>query len=202
MTRKSQRGFTLIELLVGLTLLGLIVVAVTGGLRVGLTGTERVTERASVLDEMRGTSAFLRERLEAARPIRWLSDDATQLAFEGGPQRLSFVTDMPPFPGIGGLYKLTIARHGGGLALFYELTEGVAPGFATDAVPAEVLADDLTSFRIDYYGAQRGERDARWHEAWEGGAALPELLRVRIATRRAGAWPELVVAPRLGDQPR
>ncbi len=202
MNRRRQRGFTLIELLVGLTLLGLTVVAVTGGLRIGIAGTDRVTERAARMDEMRGVAAFLRERLEAARPVRWSDESGTQLAFVGGAARLGFVSDMPAFPGTGGLYKIGLARDGDRLLLVLDLTEGIQPGFETTDVPPEVLVTDLTALRLDYFGVSPGTSEAQWQESWVDATSLPSLVRIRIATRGSGDWPEIVVAPRLGEQPR
>lgn len=203
MRRPRQRGFTLIELLVGLTLLGLVVVAVTGSLRIGISGTDRVTERAARTDDLRAVHGFLREHLEAARPLRWREQGGSRLAFAGEAERLSFVADMPAYPGVGGLYKLTLLRQNAEIVLSRELTEGRSPGFDLARGERHVVLRDVRSFNLAYYGAVPGEREPRWHDVWNDGNAFPELIRIRIA--RSGSvppWPDIVISPRLGEQPR
>jgi len=204
MNRPAQRGFTLVELLVGLTLLGFIMVAVTGGLRIGLVGADRVTERAADGDVLRGVHAFLRDRIQAARPIRWTEEDGrTVLAFEGTPSRLSFVADMPSYPAIGGLYKLTLEHQGRDLILGRALTDGRASGFLGDDFISEVIATDVGGLRFSYFGRLGGRGVSGWHDTWADARTLPDLIRVEIgggSGRRN--WPTIVVAPRLSEQPR
>jgi len=200
MTR-AQRGFTLIELLVGLMLLGFIMIAVTGGLRIGLIGADRVTARAADIDVMRGVHAFLRERLQAARPVRWMTTaGGNVVAFEGQQDRLSFVADMPSYPETGGLTKLTLSHRDGAVVLARTLTEGRTPGF--DAETGEVIAADIAALRLDYYGRLGGRASATWHEAWPDTRRFPQLIRIRIEPAKGRPWPPIVVAPRLGEQPR
>jgi len=202
MNRPAQRGFTLIELLVGLTLLGFIMIAVTGGLRIGLIGAERVTERAAETDVMRGVHAFLRDRLQAARPVRWrLEDGRNVVAFDGRQDRLSFVTDMPNYPDTGGLTKLTLRHRDGTLVLARELTEGRTPGFE-DPTATDVIAPGISALRFAYYGVSGGRGAPSWHDVWSDTRRLPVLIRVEIDPAGGRPWPPIVVAPRLGEQPR
>jgi|APSaa5957512535_1039671.scaffolds.fasta_scaffold97191_1 general secretion pathway protein J len=204
MNRSAQQGFTLIELLVGLTLLGFIMVAVTGGLRIGLIGADRVTARAANGDVLRGVHGFLRDHLQAARPIRWTVEDGRNaVAFEGTQERLSFVADMPSYPDTGGLYKLTLEQQGRDLVLVRVLTDGRAPGFTRDDAVTEVIADDVGVLRFAYFGRLGGRGVAGWHDTWSAARALPDLIRVEIGSGSGGRnWPAIVVAPRLGEQPR
>ena len=196
-----QRGFTLIELLVGLTLLGFIMVAVTGGLRIGLMGADRVTSRAADIDVMRGVHAFLRERLQAVRPVRWeTAEGRNVVGFDGRQDRLSFVTDMPNYPETGGLTKLTLRRRDGALVLVRALTEGRTPGF--EAADGDVIAADISALRFDYYGRPNGRGAAGWHKAWPDTRRLPQLIRIQIEPTEGRPWPPIVIAPRLGEKPR
>ena len=204
MNRSLPQGFTLVELLVGLILLGFIMVAVTGGLQIGLIGADRVTARAAKGDVLRGVHAFLRDNLQAARPIRWTLDDGRSvLAFEGTRDRLSFVSDMPSYPKIGGLYKLTLEHRGQDLLLTRFLTDGRAPGFTLDGAVAEVIADNVSVLRLAYFGRAGGLGAPDWHDTWANARTLPDLIRVEIGRgSTASNWPTFIFAPRLGEQPR
>ena len=205
MNRRQQGGFTLIELLVVMTLLGFIIVAVAGGLRIGIAVTDRVTTRAAQLDELRGVHSFLRERLEAARPIRWTDERGRSvIAFDGGPDRLAFVSDMPAFPDIGGLYKLVVVRVGTKLVLMRELTEGRVSGFDTANAASDVIVRDIGTLRFSYFGSPDARSEPAWSDTWQGARGLPELIRIEISAGGSiqRMWPSIVVAPRLGEQPR
>jgi hypothetical protein len=185
-------------------LLGFIMVAVTGGLRVGLVSADRVTERAANGDVLRGVHAFLRDHLQAARPIRWTLDDRRSvLAFDGTQDRLSFVADMPSYPDIGGLYKLTLEHQGRDLLLVRLLTDGRAPGFTRDDAITEVIVDDVGVLRFAYFGQAGGRGVPEWHDTWSDARTLPDLIRVEIGRGSSlRNWPTIIVAPRLGEQPR
>ncbi|NQV79784.1 MAG: prepilin-type N-terminal cleavage/methylation domain-containing protein [Alphaproteobacteria bacterium] len=205
MNRRRQGGFTLIELLVGMTLLGFIIVAVAGGLRIGIAGTDRVTTRAAQLDELRGVHGFLRERLEAARPIRWTDERGRSvIAFDGRQDRLAFVSDMPAFPDIGGLYKLVVVRAGDDLVLKRELTEGRVSGFDTANAASDVLVRDIGALGFSYFGSPDARGEPAWSDTWQDARGLPELIRIEISTGGPGKqmWPAIIVTPRLGEQPR
>lgn len=205
MSSAAQRGFTLIELLVGLTLLGLVVVALGGGLRIGLTGADRVTTRAADLDQLRGVHAFLRERIAAARPIRWPDDRGRSvIAFDGRADRLAFVTDMPAYPDVGGLYKLVIERAGADLVLARTLTEGRVPGFDGASSVRDVIARDVGVMRFSYFGSVGARGEPIWHDTWTAAQSLPDLVRIEFGDRQSKGpvWPTFVIAPRLGEQPR
>jgi general secretion pathway protein J len=117
--------------------------------------------------------------------------------------RLSFVADMPSYPGIGGLYKLTLEHQGSDLLLSRLLTDGRAPGFTRDDAVTEVIADDVGVLRFAYFGRVGGRGVPEWHDTWSDARTLPDLIRVEIGPgSSARNWPTIIVAPRLGEQPR
>src|SRR6202012_4952851 len=65
---KAQSGFTLIELLVSLTLLGLLLVLLSGGLRFGTRAWEHSTAVADDGDSIRSVQNLLRREIERTCP--------------------------------------------------------------------------------------------------------------------------------------
>ena len=198
-----QQGLTLIELLVALSLLGLLMAALGGALGAGLAGSRLFDDRVDRLEETRLTQAALRRLLSRARPVQWREGPGTAAAFAGGRARLDFLADLPGWPGRGGLHQLRLARDGDRLVLLRRITAGEEAAFTFGAAAdASVLMSGVSSIRLSYYGAGKGDVVADWHESWRGRSTLPRLIRVDLERIDGAVWPLLSVAPALAVQPR
>ena len=64
------------------------------------------------------------------------------------------------------------------------------------------MFDGVKNFRLSYFGKSGRETETRWHDAWEGRANLPDLVKINLdfTDPRPGAWPELVVAPMIAPR--
>ncbi len=203
--RHGQAGFTLIEMLVAMTLLGLIVAVLAGALQGGLAGSERVDTQAERLNELRLAQAFIRRHVEAARPVSWTHDRRAVVAFEGRAEALDFVAVMPAWPARGGLYLVRLAFDDGDLVMTRRITSGEPSEFRyEDGVERRVLARDVAGLSFAYFGTPADGRRAGWRDDWTGQYAMPELVSLALdyADPAAGRWPDLVMAPTIGAQPR
>jgi general secretion pathway protein J len=182
----NTKGFTLLELLLSMTLLSLILVALTGGLRFLGRGAERAE---AVIDEA--------ERLDLARDL--LSRQAgalfplmggDKLLFTGRPDRLAFPILRPPGHGPAGLMLAVFAveNEGGRSRLIYReypFRPGANVMVAEEPTRSTELANSASPFSFHY----RGKGD--WQEQWADPAALPRLIALR-----GGGWPQLLARPR------
>ncbi len=203
-TRAGQAGFTLVELLVVLTLLGLIWVAIFGGLRFGARVWEVGAERSESLNEPQLVQGLLRRQITQAFRLAQRAEDVDQpAAFLGEEARLRFVAPAPAHAVQGGLYAYELATERGDrgdrLVLRWRLFRPeVALAFDADDAERRILLDGVETVTFSYYGARRGEDESRWETAWAEGLALPQLVSVRVGfvetDRRR--WPALLVAPK------
>jgi general secretion pathway protein J len=194
-------GFTLVEMVVALTILGLISVALVGGMRFGTAVWRSSAQQVSAGEQVRGAQEFLRRTLAAAYPIlEHSSNDPTSpavLAFEGERARLRAATMPAKAMGLQTL-SLSADTDEHGLALVAELTSRGAPG---DGRRETVMAN-LRGVEFAFLTPAASGQPAKWEPTWTGRSRLPELIRIRLTfpdgdTRR---WPDLFVAPRLrGD---
>ena len=198
-------GFTLLELLIAITLLGLLMAALFGGLRLGARAWERGEERLDESARLQGVQNFLRERLGEAYPLS-IDDQAGRplLAFEGSGEALRFVTLMPEHLGIGfAEFLLAVADRGDAKDLVVQWHRFDNPQDARgasdeDEPQTKVLLEEIEALEIAYYGALQRGQPAIWQEQWfEARVDMPRLVRIRVVfpedDRRY--WPDLIVRP-------
>lgn len=198
--RRASAGFTLLELLIAITLLGLLLAALFGGLRLGARAWERSEERLEESARLQVVQNFLRERLAQAYPLT--AEDQTgrlRLAFEGTGDTLRFVTLMPAYLGTGFAELLLAVDDRTGIENLvvqwrrFELT----PQSDDEEPQIKVLLEDIEALEIAYYGALARGEPILWHEQWLDIMALPQLIRLRVifAVGDRRYWPDLIVRP-------
>jgi general secretion pathway protein J len=198
---RSSAGFTLLELLIAITLLGLLLAALFGGLRLGARAWERSEERLDESARLQVVQNFLRERLAQAYPLT--AEDPSgrmRLAFEGTGDALRFVSLMPAYLGTGfAELVLAIDDRAGikDLVVQWRPFELLPQPDDEEEPQVKVLLADIEGLEIAYYGALARGEQVSWHEQWLEVMALPQLVRLRVAFPEGDRrfWPDLIVRP-------
>ncbi len=196
-------GFTLVELLVAMTLIGLIYIALFGGLRFGARTWEAGNARSEVSSQIEVTQSLVRRQL--AQAIVLSGFRRGDYTFEGEAERLRFTAPGMSQVGVGGIYLFELftedSESNRRLVLRWRL-------FRPDQDPdspledeerkTRVLLDGIEGLRLEYFGDPEDSDDAQWLTSWNGVDVLPELVSVRLELPQDDArrWPELMVAPR------
>jgi general secretion pathway protein J len=200
--RAGERGFTLIELLVALTLLGLLMVALFGGLQLGARAWETTGERLEDTARLQLIQDFLRLRISEAYPLETADEAGSPgLAFTGEPDRLAFVTVLPRHLAAG-LQLLTLGRvERDGRTHLLLTWRPLSPDDEAEAPARErILLHDIAGLELAYFGAAGAREQPAWRAFWQGAALrLPELIRLRVTfpANDRRRWPDLVVRPML-----
>ncbi len=180
-TRARATGFTLLELLLALGIVALLLVIVSGGLRVGLIAWQRGEERTAKLDRARGLVVLLEHALAGAFPYRVTTETEQELRilFEGRPDRLTFATLSPPLP-MGPTTAFSAVRltvDEGGLAL----RQQVLPNrIVLDRLDPMLVDAHTTAVRFRYLGLE----PESWQDAWDitKEEALPRAVEITLVT--------------------
>ncbi len=213
MAWRRESGFTLLEMLIGLTLLGLILALLFGGLRLGIRSWDAGSRASEDMARIRVFEGFVRRQLSEIYPYFWKPAGSQTLAFRGDPDAIHYVGFLPAGGGgRNGLYLLSLeverqerlqrlvlkslpmtpdARDFTGL-----------PGVEQTVLASGVIAEGVEELVFGYFGSETGQSEPKWLTQWNDPKRLPLLVRLRVKLATGQEWPEMVVALKVGGDER
>jgi general secretion pathway protein J len=203
---RRQRGFTLLELLISIALLGLILVLLFGGLRLGVRSWDAVQRQVDNLNSVRAAEGFLRREIEQAYPYRWKPPPAQRLAFLGQRNKLQFVAPLPSRIGSGGLFLVSLELEQAGsdrrliwkyLPVHSQMQDFSELENAQGMVLARHELSAIDDIWLSYFGRESDGAAPRWLDRWDSKASIPALVRIQVRFADGSEWPEFIVAPAL-----
>lgn len=198
---RSAAGFTLMEILIATILLAAAMTLGFATLRAASSAVTRGEVMAQRNERMRSVEGFLRKRIASALPIVFEVDDeaGVPLRFEGGPDRIRFVADLPAYLGRGGphLHDISVVEDaGGGLRLQVDFAVVLANevNVERDPRPPELLAGGLREVKFMYRALDAQNRIGEWDDQWEEDDRMPLQVKIEIVDGRGDRWPPIVVS--------
>ncbi len=201
-------------MLIGLTLLGVLLILIYSALNIGLRAWDTGDRRASEASHQRIVQAFMRRELGQVFPIRWRGIAESRIAFEGAGNEIKFVTALNLGAAIreGGLQwgHLYLAddkeaapdnKRRQSLYLKREVFDLQAKDWSgLDGAKPTRLVAGVREMEIAYFGAENDTAEPKWAEKWDHPLRMPLLIKISLKTDLGRDIPDLVVAPRLGEE--
>ena len=187
-----QAGFTLLELVVAIVLMGLVLVVLYSGLRLGLNGTDSGEQRAEATNRLRLVQEFLRRQLAQSMTVYRTNDQQEKVVvFAGQPNGIEFVAPMLTQLGQGGLYRVRIDASDGRLRMRWRLYQANDPSAGEER--ETVLLEGVSAMEWAYFGPERDndQEPPRWRSDWSSTERRPLLVRLNLA-QQGEPWPDLV----------
>jgi general secretion pathway protein J len=193
---RSERGYSLIELLVVLALMGLLAIAMSGGIRFGAKVWERTGAQVELLEQTQGAQVLLRSLLSNLAPRLFDPGNPNEDTFVGDSRRMSFTAPLPSSLGQGGLarFDVTASSENGATTLVIAWTP--RHGAAVQTKQLLVRGTGAIAFS---YAAVDATGTIAWTDSWAADAGTPALIRIRADFAQSAAirWPDLIVRARI-----
>ncbi|NJN46279.1 MAG: prepilin-type N-terminal cleavage/methylation domain-containing protein [Candidatus Competibacteraceae bacterium] len=191
-------GFTLLELLIAMSLMGIVLVMVYGGLRFGMRGWESGEQHAVRLNDIQLAQDFIRRQLRQSVSVFRNDEQEGRrvVVFEGDTQSLSIVTPMLEYLGQGGLYVVRIdrveAEEVGYLRLRWHPFRPNEEDDREEDAQETIVLDQLSQLEWAYYGFEQDAQEPAWYDRWENDQQRPLLVRLSWAMQ-GQPWPDVLV---------
>lgn len=190
-------GFTLMEVLVAMTLLALLMTALSGS--IGFVGRSwdrgwETGETSAAFSRIEGT---LRRMIERSVPVTVSAGKNRRFLFQGTATGVRLVAHDAPSGSAGALYvqEIMVAGTGSQAQLVYRQHPFGGGSPRPDTVSeAQMLSGDF-SIAFSYFGSPRPPAPPVWLDSWVSDRTLPDLVQVKIAAAGETPWPPIIVRP-------
>jgi len=195
-----HRGFTLVELLVGMAMLGMLLLVLFAGLRIGLRSWETAERAWEATEGVGQMLSFMERVVRDARPVLARREfgvrGGANLLFSGASDEIEWMAGTVAAIEPQGLvlYRVFAEGRGGGLKdLWVTLTPYRLGELGEESEP-RLLLESVTDFRLGYYGAATRDKDPKWYDQWpEDAETMPSLVALEIERPGTRPWPPVIV---------
>ena len=176
--RSRQKGFTLLELLISITMIGLIVLIVSGAMRLSYRSVSSGEKRIDHLARLRMTVGILAAQVQSSLPLKLDADTEPKNSLSGRNDALDVATNYSLWKGQAGYvlaaYRIAAGPDGKQVLSISEHTVGLG-----DTHQAELLTG-CEEMRFSYYAKDVAESEGTWKDAWTDESLIPEKIRLTI----------------------
>ncbi len=196
----QRPGFTLLELLIAITILGLLLSGLAGGIRLGTKAFERQAVAIAERDQIDATDRALRRLLSTIDP----GTPNNPPKIEGTPNSFKFTSDLPP--GVGLAVKradlvLSLNAKRSLILKYKQHFHDIRTAPEAEAKSIEILSG-LDKIEFSYFkAAEQANGGSGWLTEWRD-PMPPDLIRLHLVFPKGDRrhWPDLIVAPMLQQE--
>lgn len=174
----TERGFTLLELVVSLILLSIIVLIISGAMRLGLHSMDAGERKIDTLERLRASANIINSQVQSEVPLTWDDNGEKKFYFEGDSESMRFATNYSIWGGENGyaVVKYTVAHDPGGK---YSLSASESP-VGVEGSRATTLFNSLDAISFEYFYKDPTEEKGDWVDTWTDTATVPSKVKVHI----------------------
>jgi general secretion pathway protein J len=208
---KRQPGFTLIELLLSLSILSIIIVVVSGALRISARAWEKGENVLAVQQRSRTILDRLDRQLASTSVLMSAQKEEPLVTFKGNSRTIEFTSSLPLMSKIqvGPVhvkYVIETESSGKKRLLLYEKNVTVEDYFSGRRLrldrDALVLIEGLEDLRFEYLGDASNSRILNWASSWHSRDVtdLPRAVRITYRDEKARHTVQVIARINLRDR--
>lgn len=204
MKLNNRLGLTLLEIVISMALSAVILVILFAAMRLGYKAQEKGAQKAEFAQKVRILNDRISWLLRGAYPFAIRRPDLQKFFFEGGEDRVGFVTTSVDTYGKGpedtaGLKWVSLYADNEGLKI-REKVFFLEDAFEDTGGKVYLLDPDVKKLEIQYYDIpEKGiDQEGEWVSAWDPDEKdyLPHAVRMKITLEHAGkneVLPEMII---------
>lgn len=193
---RGEAGFTLLEVVIAMTLLAVLMLALSGS--IGFVGRtwDRAWDRSAETGSLARVDEMARRSIENAFPAVIKAGGKERFLFTGTAQNLRLAAHDGGANGMAGYHTIEIGMASDGRAVVYRRAPLQAAGpmarLPETAADEAILLRGNFTFAFSYFGTPRPKMPPAWYDSWDHRDRLPDLVRLRILEEGREAWPPIV----------
>ena len=190
---RCLRGFTLLELLISITMIGIIVLIVTGAVSISRRSIVSGERKIEEMERFRAAISIMDAQVQSSLPLTQQEDITTKNYFEGRRETLKMATNYSIWKGQGGYivvsYNIGADTDGKKTLRASEQTVGL------EDTQEIMLLRGFDDMYFSYYARDPLEEEGKWAEEWTDESLLPE--KVMLSLRKGDKGQNIVMPLRV-----
>jgi general secretion pathway protein J len=174
-----SRGFTLLELTISIALIGIIVLIITGAMRLGIRAIESGEKRIAYLERTRSSLNIIDSQIQSYIPLVYVENGEKKYYFKGDRESLQFSTNYSIWGGEKGYVITTYSVK--------SLENGKQAIYASESVAGRhnrvetMLSNPSERIYFEYFSKEGPtEETGKWMDQWTDNVSIPGADKVSI----------------------
>ena len=182
MKKGKDSGFTLLELTISITLIGIIILIITGAMRLGFRSVDAGEKKIEYLERIRASLNIIDSQIQSVFPLTYDEDGVKRYYFKGDRESMQFPTNYSIWGGEKGYVIVTyrVESAEGGKQVLYASENVVGIEGQRDTK----LFDSFESIYFEYYVKDPVEGRGNWVEQRiediDMDTDIPEKVRIHL----------------------
>ncbi len=180
LTLNSRReGFTLLELMISIAILGIIILIVTGAVRLGFRSVNAGEKKIESLERIRASLTLIDSQIQSELPLTYDEDGSRKYYFKGSRDSVRLSTNYSLWGGEKGYVLVTyrVVPDGSGRQALYVSESALGTGGTSEEIK---LLDAFSGISFEYFYKEPSEEKGSWVTEWTDETTIPEKIKVHL----------------------